>query len=108
MVAPEAVKVLEAPLQMLAFEAEMESAGKVLTCTLSVKLELQVPVAPTKLYTVVTLGHTRAVLPVDPELQVYELAPVAVKVEQLPIQMAVGDEPALRVGVGLTFNVVVA
>jgi hypothetical protein len=31
LVAPEAVNVLEAPLQMLAFEAETESTGKVLT-----------------------------------------------------------------------------
>jgi hypothetical protein len=45
---------------------------------------------PTTEYVVVTLGVTAKVAVVGPDVQVYELTPLAVKVVDEPLQIAVG------------------
>ena len=52
---------------------------------------------------VVTVGDTTVELPVNaPGFHVYVVAPVDVKVAELPAQIAVGLLVAVKVGVGVT------
>lgn len=57
---------------------------------------------------VVTVGDTTVELPVNtPGFHVYVVAPVDVKVAELPAQIAVGLLTAVNVGVGVTCTVTV-
>jgi hypothetical protein len=63
---------------------------------------------PVTVYCVFTVGLTTTEAPVKaPGFQVYEVAPVAVRVVELPRQIDVGAPVAVIVGVLLTVNVMV-
>jgi hypothetical protein len=58
---------------------------------------------------VVIVGVTITMVPVaDPGIQEYVEAPDAVKVDELPIQIAVGLETAVTVGSGVTLKLKMA
>jgi hypothetical protein len=58
---------------------------------------------------VVIVGLTTTLLPVaDPGNHEYVVAPEAVKVDELPIQIAVGLETAVTVGTGVTLRLKLA
>lgn len=66
------------------------------------------PFDPVTVYTVVTVGVTILVLPVTaPGIQVYVVAPTAVKVEASPLQIIVGEAVAVNVIPGVTTTLTV-
>jgi hypothetical protein len=73
------------------------------TIKLIVRVLVQIPLAPVIVYVVVTVGLTATLAPVSaPGFQVYEVAPFAVKVAELPTHIAVGFDTTVNVGVGVT------
>ena len=70
---------------------------------------VQAPFTPVIVYTVVVVGVTTIELPVNPPgLQVYDVAPEALRVALLPAHNAVGLLVANMVGVVLTLTATVA
>jgi hypothetical protein len=66
----------------------------------------QIPLSPVTVYIVVAVGVTTIVVPVNaPGFHVYEVAPFAVNVDELPEHIAVGDAIAVTVGLAMTFIV---
>jgi hypothetical protein len=60
---------------------------------------------PTTVYCVLTVGLTTTDVPVRaPGFHVYELAPFAVKVDELPRQIDAGDPAAVIVGLAFTIS----
>ena len=106
-VAPPAVSVEEAPLQIVEGDALNVAVGFAFTVTVAVAVLVQpFPSVPVTVYTVVEDGDTVFGLPVpNPPLQLYDVAPPAVRVEEAPLQMVEGD--ALNVTVGFAFTVTV-
>jgi hypothetical protein len=85
--APVAVNVVDAPGQIVA--EFTVTVGKGLTVTTEVIEEVQVPVVPTMVYVVVTVGFAVTLAPVvalNPvdALQLYVVAPPAVNVVEFP------------------------
>jgi hypothetical protein len=89
-------------------EAAAVIVGLPLIINCTVELELQPAEAPLTVYTVVLVGDTTAELPLStPGFHVYEVAPVAVKVELNPIHTAVGEAAGTTVGKGTTIKFMV-
>jgi hypothetical protein len=66
----------------------------------------QIPLSPVTVYIVVAVGVTTVADPVNaPGFHVYEVAPFAVNVDELPVQIAVDDALATTVGLAMTFIV---
>ena len=87
----------------------MDTVGLGLTSTLIiVELEHELALVPDTVYEVATLGETTTSELVAPVFQEYVDAPEAVKVAELPTQIAVGDETMDTVGLGLTITLTVA
>jgi hypothetical protein len=83
--APLAVKVVAAPRQITVGVAATTTVGTGLASRVTVAVEVQPPgFVPVTVYTVSVVGLTTAVLAVWPELQLYEPAPVAVRVTLEP------------------------
>ena len=77
-----------------------------LTVKLTVLMFVQ-PIAsvPITVYTVVAVAVTATEAPVNaPGIHEYVVAPLAVNVEDPPLQIAVGFDTAVTVGFGLTVN----
>jgi hypothetical protein len=96
--------VAEAPAQIAVGEVTAVIVGLVLTTTANV-LVFEHPAAftPVTVYVVVTVGFTTtldAIVP--PGFHVYDVAPVAERVTDPTIQIAVGDAVALIVGLAFT------
>jgi hypothetical protein len=91
-VAPDAVSVVVAPLQIVAGLAFANTVGVGFTVTVVVKDEEQDPDAPFTVYTVVTVGFAITLAPLVElrpvaGLHVYVVAPVAVSVPDDPKQI---------------------
>lgn len=78
--APEAVKVVDAPWQSDVEEADTETVGLGLTVTVAEAEFVPPAVVPVTVYVVVLVGLTVILEPVEPLLQLYVLAPLAVNV----------------------------
>ena len=100
MVAPVTVKVVLCPEQIVAEEALTLSVGVVVTVTVTVLTVLvQPPVVPLTEYTVVEAGLTTLVA-ADPDgNQVYVVAPLAVKVVEVLLQIVVPVGVTVSTGV---------
>ena len=108
--APEAVSVELPLLQIVAGDAVAETVGVAITFTESVYVPAHPPLSPLTVYVVVTVGEAVAVAVVTLPafaLQVYEVAPDAVKVIAVPLHIVVADATAVTVGVEVTVTVIV-
>lgn len=108
-VAPEAVKVAEAPAQIVGELTAM--TGFEPTVTVAVAVPVQLPVVPVTVYVVVVGGVAVTVAPVVAERlvagdHVYDAAPLAFSVAASPGQMV--GELTIITGSGLTVTVAVA
>jgi hypothetical protein len=101
--------VAVAPTHIAVGVAEAVTVGVGVTINVTVAVEVQpMPLAPVKVYVVVEPGVTVTLAPVSaPGFQVYEVAPLPVKVAELPLQIAVGELAALTVGIGFTVSITV-
>ena len=99
--APLAVNVVEVPEHIVGEEEDATTVGVGFTGILNVLVDVHPRVlVPVTVYVVVTDGVTTTVLPIKaPGFQVYEAAPVAVKVAEFPIHIARGFLVAAIVGV---------
>ena len=105
MLAPLAVKVAELPLQIVCELTVNTGFGSTVTVVVTGVAE-QLALLPFKVYIVVAEGLTFIVLPVRfPGLQVYVLAPLAVKVAEFPLQIVA--ELTDSTGLGMTVTVAV-
>jgi hypothetical protein len=101
--APDALNVVESPKQIAVLVAAAITVGPENTVNVTVFVLVQPPFAPVTVYVVVTVGLTTTDVPVKaPGIHVYVVAPLPVKVAELPAQTAVGFATALTVGIGLT------
>ena len=107
--APVALKVDEAPAQMLVDDALATTVGNGLTVIVMVAVLLQ-PLAfvPVTVYVVVLAGFTIGLPLKLPGIQLYVVPPVALRVEEAPAQIVAGDALAPIVGKGFTVIVLVA
>jgi hypothetical protein len=97
------------PEHIVVKDGLIETIGVVFTMILTLSLALHpLPLVPTTVYVVVTVGLTDTVLPVveliaEAGLHAYDVAPPAVSVVEVPEQMVEdGDVPKVTLGVGLT------
>jgi hypothetical protein len=101
-----AVSVAELPIQIDVGLAAATITGPLFTNTVMVRVPVQPPVAPITVYVVLTVGQT---ITVDPLLakptHVYDVAPLAVSVAQLPVQTVAAEVASVTVGFGVTFTV---
>lgn len=109
--APDAVKVTEAPLQIVVVDAAMATVGVVFTLTVIVFVDVQPPpLSPVTVYVSVEPGVTVTVAVVALPalaLHVYVVAPDAVNVTDPPPQITVLEAAIETVGVGVTFTTTV-
>ena len=107
--APLAVNVAEVPEQIAADEEFIVIIGNELTVKLRVsKFEQPIASVPTTVYEVVVVGETTSVDVVVPVLQEYVIAPVAVKVAELPTQTTLGEADTVKLGNVLTVKLTVS
>ena len=100
---PLAVKVTELPGQILGAVGVMEAVGRGFTVTVADAFELQPNELVTlTLYVVVVVGVGVIDCVVAPVLHTYELAGLAVKVVEFPLQILADDGEMLATGTGLT------
>jgi hypothetical protein len=106
--APVALNAAVSPIQITVLLVKAVILGPENTVTETVFELLQPAVAPVTVYVVVIVGLTTTVAPVnEPGFQVYVVAPLPVKVAELPAHIAIGLAIAVTVGIGLTVNVTV-
>ena len=97
------MRVAELPAQIIVGEAVAVRVGLGLTSNAKVPVVEQPPLDAVTVYIVVTTGETTTLLPVKaPGFHVYEVAPKAVKVEDDPLQIAVGVAARVKTGNALT------
>lgn len=107
-VAPLAVKVGEAPLQIVVEVGVTVSTGVVTVVTVTVcEAPVQLPLEPVTVYTVVDDGLTTLAAPEPEGSQVYVVAPLAVKVVEAPLQIVVEAGVTVKTGMVLTVTVAV-
>ena len=112
--APDAVRVDVLPAQTVVEDAVKVKVGKAFMFTVIVCLFLQLLLSVAfTVYVVVavgvaTTGVPLAELKLEAGLQVYVLAPAAVKVDVVPAQTVVEDAVKVKVGKGLTVTVTVS
>jgi hypothetical protein len=91
------------PLHITGGRAVIFKLGLGNTANVNVLVDVQSPLAPVIVYTVVLVGETTTLVPVnDPGIHEKDPAPEAVKVAELPLQIIVGDAVIVIVGVGVT------
>ena len=108
---PLAVNVELLPMQIIVGDALAVIVGLGIMLIEMVVVFEQEPLFPVTVYAVVIVGVTTILAPVKaPGFQVYVVAPDAVKVADVPAQIAVAEATAVTVRVGFTvkFNVLVA
>jgi len=104
-VAPAAVSVVLAPLQMLDVEAESVTVGFALTVTVVEAVPLQPFDVPVTMYVVVPVGLTVCGFE-DPLLHVYVVPPAAVSTVLVPLHILFEEALRVTVGIALTVSVV--
>ena len=101
--APLEESVVEFPEHIVGEPALAVTVGLVFTVISCVAMDEHPPVVPVTVYVVVAAGETVTGLPgKDPGIQLYEVAPDAVSVAELPEQMVAVEVETVTVGVGLT------
>lgn len=105
MLAPEAVSVANPPAQITDGDADALTLIEPFTNTVTKTVEEQPLVVPVTEYVVVTVGLTPMLAPVCPVLQTKELAPLAVRTEELPTQIAAGEADTDTLGAAFTATV---
>ncbi len=95
------------PKQIATWDATILIVGLLFTFIEMVFVSKQPEVVPVTVYIVEEKGETETEAFVAPIFQVYDVAPVAVKVEVLPEQIVVEEAVIFTVGVGLTFKLIV-
>jgi hypothetical protein len=109
LMAPEAFNVAVEPLQIAVGLAFAVIVGVIFTITVTAEVEVQAPFIVVAVNVVVTEGVTTIVVPVIlPGFHVKLGAPAAVKVEDAPEQMAVGEAIAVMLGGVSTVTVTTA
>ena len=107
-VAPPPVSKALLPAQIVVGVATAVTVGSGLTVTATVAVLLQLSEVPVTVYTLLVAGETETVdvvaLPAF-ALQVYVVAPPPVSMALCPVQIAVGVETAVTVGVGFIVTV---
>jgi hypothetical protein len=107
-VAPLAVSVVEAPLQIVVLLGVMVTDGDAFTVTVRVlEVLLQLPLEPVTVYTVVEDGLTTLLAPEPDGIQVYVVAPLAVNVVDAPLQIVVLVGVTVITGIALTATVAI-
>ena len=102
-VAPLPVSVVLLPEQIVVLDAVVVTVGEGFTVMVRVAVPVQPAEVPETVYVVVAVGETVTGLPDNaPGFQVYDVAPDAVSVVELPAQIVVLDAVVVTVGVGLT------
>ena len=98
------------PTQIDPGVALIVNVGATFTTTETVSVPVHPLLSPVTVYVVFVIGETDAVEVVTLPalaLQVYVVAPDAVKITPEPLQIIVFDETAFMVGVALTFTAIV-
>lgn len=113
MFAPDAVRLTLFPAQTLGAEGETEMVGFEFTVTVAVEEAVHPALVPVTVYVVVVVGFAVTVAPVDALRpvtgdQLYVVAPLAVKLVDVPEQIATVPGDMLTLGIGFTVTVVVA
>jgi hypothetical protein len=104
--APVPVKVAVLPMHNTVGLELAVNVSVGLTVNETVVVFEQIPLSPVTVNIVVAVGVTTIVVPVNaPGFHVYEVAPFAVNVDELPEHIAVGDAIAVTVGLAMTFIV---
>ena len=100
--APKAFSVAEFPKQIVELFAAVTIGNKfTATETFAVPVHPLISV-PTTVYVVFEMGLTTGAPDKLPGIQEYEVAPLPVKVAELPIQMDGDEDPAVTIGKVLT------
>lgn len=106
--APFAVNVELFPLHNKVGVPEAVIVGVGVTVILTIAVDVQTPFEPVTVYVVLFNGVTTTLDPINAlGFQVYDVAPVADKVVELPEQIVLAEAVALMVGKGTTETVVV-
>jgi hypothetical protein len=107
-VAPDPLSVAVEPLQITVEELIAVTEGVVFMPIVIDAVEIQPTEEPETEYIVGLVGETVILAAGGPAVQVYEVAPLAVNVLVLPIHTTLGLATIVIVGLGRTFNVVIA